>query len=69
MIQREGVGYEMYCDECNEELGVCEDTFQDAVREARNAGWAVFKSRGEWRHLCHDCRAVEDAAREFGGIS
>lgn len=65
MIEDVGCGFEVSCDECGDTAPGSSHEFREAVENARNAGWAVFKERGEWVHHCPDCRSFYSAAEDF----
>jgi len=48
-----------YCDVCQTELGRF-DTFEEAVRAKKEAGWISRKINGEWNDICPSCLQYEN---------
>jgi hypothetical protein len=54
MIERIYHEFTPVCDACGEALEACE-TFEDAVRKARDAEWKSRKIKGVWLDYCTRC--------------
>lgn len=57
-IERYYRQYTPVCDYCGEQLAG-EESFDDAVRAKREAGWKCRKVNGEWEDICLDCQFEE----------
>lgn len=53
-IERYYRQYTVVCDCCDHRLGGAE-SFNEAVRMRREAGWESRKVDGEWEDICTDC--------------
>lgn len=57
-IERHYPYYNAVCDRCGASLPG-EETFMDAVKAKRAAGWESRKDGGEWEDICTDCQFEE----------
>lgn len=62
MIERSNGFLVLTCDECGGDFDGTHapDEFHQLIADARNAGWAVYRHKGEWTHECPTCRNTED---------
>lgn len=44
------------CDECGEQYDSQTDDFHDALADAKSDGFEARQVRGEWQHVCGDCK-------------
>ena len=62
MIEKTWAGnYEFACDnlDCqNSETFDVDGDFQRAVIDAKQHGWRITKSNGEWKHICWRCNRI-----------
>ncbi len=58
MIERFYGQYTPVCDCCETRLPG-EESWDDAVRAKREAGWISRKVKGEWEDICTDCQFEE----------
>ena len=64
-IERHGPYYTAVCDICGDRLPG-EETFMDAVRSKKPAGWRSRKDKyGDWEDICPECQREE---RDNAGI-
>lgn len=56
MIERNSFGQCLVCDTCDEEGKEYEhDDFHRMIADAKEEGWRMSISCGEWAHKCPDC--------------
>lgn len=58
------ITYEASCDFCPESFDTDETGFPQAIGAMKDAGWKVFKRRGEWHHRCPACEENRMGATE-----
>jgi len=71
MIQRDSWVINLECDECGDFLArdFYADDFRGMIEFAKTSGWAIRRDdRGEWGHLCEDCKPsrIADQRAKFG---
>jgi len=55
MVEIHGGNFTPICDICGDPLEI-EDSFDDAVKAMRAAGWKTNKYGDEWENVCTDCQ-------------
>ena len=63
MIERIHSEYTPVCDGCGKYLESC-DSFEDAVRTARDAEWKARKVKGVWVDYCTACSPALNQIKE-----
>ena len=53
-IEKEYGKYIAVCDMCGDTLPA-EDTYNDAIRAIKEAGWSTKNADGEWINTCSTC--------------
>lgn len=64
MIERNGFGdmasFDITCNECRKEENFDTDgDFGQAIHDAKDRGWKVFKVGTQWQHKCPDCASEQ----------
>jgi hypothetical protein len=65
MIERNGDGFELVCDHCEEPVDGFDD-FEEAVKFKMTHAWKSVKGRNQWYELCPLC-ATPEIIREYRG--